>query len=489
MSFQKKYLLFLKIFGLVLFTVPLNAQSLYWLDASFNSPVIGKSTMYGTDTQTTGLSSSSLPEALAFSTSDNKILWTELKFSGAGIYSTDVNFVPSLPLLSNTSAVRGIAVDPDSNWVYFATSNLQTKPEIDRIHPNGSDKETVIILDSLSGNPRALAFDGVSRYLYWTEFSQGTICRINVDGIPTPQIIVSGLNGPVGLAVDHTGGKIYWTEANSNTINRSSLNGFARVIILSNLSTPNYLTVDTTGGFVYWTEIGTPRIRRATVSGDSIQTLPIAVAHPTGIRFVSQYEALLPVELVSFTGYSKLLNAELKWKTATEQNNYGFEIERSRIQNTEVSNQKKAEQWSKVGFVEGNGTTNTPKEYSFTDKNLSKGKYSYRLKQIDRDGKFSYSHAVGVTFASTLKEFTLEQNYPNPFNPVTMINYQIPMNNHVTLLVYDVLGRVVTTLVNETKEAGSYSTSFDGSKFTSGIYFAKLQSGNKVQMKKMLMIK
>ena len=120
----------------------------------------------------------------------------------------------------------------------------------------------------------------------------------------------------------------------------------------------------------------------------------------------------LPVELTSFTAITKGRGVELAWKTATEANNFGFEVERNTMNN-----------WEKIGFVEGNGTTNAPKEYSFSEKNIPSGKYSYRLKQIDRDGKFSYSNVVEVSVAE-VKQFGLEQNYPNPFNPVTMINYQ-----------------------------------------------------------------
>ncbi len=489
MNVQKKYFLFLRLFYFMLFAFSLNAQTLYWLDASFSVPVIGKSAVDGSNIQTTPLEASSLPEALTYSFSESKILWTELKFSDAGIYDTDTNFAAVSQLFSNTSVVRGVAIDRDSNWIYYATSNLQTKPKINRMHLNGTGNETVLLLDSITGNPRALALDVASRHLYWTEFTEGTINRIDLDGSAIPQTIVNGLNGPVGLAVDYSGGKLYWAEANGNTISRSNLNGFAKTIILSSLATPNYLTIDTAGGFVYWSEIGTPRIRKATVSGDSPETLPIIVSHPTGIRFVSQNEAALPVELTAFTISAIDNGATLAWKTETEVNNYGFEIEKSRIQDTEVRSQKKAETWDNVGFVEGNGTTNAPKEYSFTDKNITTGKYSYRLKQIDLDGKFAYSQTVEVEIGSLPNEFALMQNYPNPFNPTTMISYQIPVNSNVSLKVYDAIGREVATLVNEVKEAGYYSATFDAAGLSSGIYFAKLQSGETVRLKKMIMLK
>ncbi|MDP1678067.1 MAG: T9SS type A sorting domain-containing protein [Bacteroidota bacterium] len=196
----------------------------------------------------------------------------------------------------------------------------------------------------------------------------------------------------------------------------------------------------------------------------------------------------LPVELTSFTATAKNNLVELKWNTATEINNFGFEIEKSRIQNTEVSSQNTAKAWQKIGFVEGNGTTNSPKAYSFVDQS-AQGKTAYRLKQIDRDGKFEYSQEIEVVISQIPQMFSLMQNYPNPFNPVTMINYQLPINSLATLKVYDALGREAATLVNETKEAGTYSAKFDGSKLSSGIYFYTLQAGNFIATKKLTLMK
>jgi hypothetical protein len=212
-----------------------------------------------------------------------------------------------------------------------------------------------------------------------------------------------------------------------------------------------------------------------TVLGDFSQDFA-AITNP--------YDGALPVELTNFSAVNKANEIYLSWTTATEVNNYGFEIER-----TVIRNQSSVISWNKLGFVEGSGTTNLPKQYSFMDNNLSVGKYSYRLKQIDRDGKFEYSQAIEVIIANAPKEFALSQNYPNPFNPMTEIRYQIPEVSHVTLKVYDAIGREVVTMVNEVKEAGSYSAQFDGTKLSSGIYFARLQSGGKVQLKKMMLVK
>ena len=87
------------------------------------------------------------------------------------------------------------------------------------------------------------------------------------------------------------------------------------------------------------------------------------------------------------------------------------------------------------------------------------------------------------------KDYALHQNFPNPFNPTTVISYDLPVTGTVLLKVYDLLGREAATLVNQEQEPGRYSVPFDGSKYTSGIYFYKLQSGMYSQVKKMLLVK
>jgi hypothetical protein len=202
----------------------------------------------------------------------------------------------------------------------------------------------------------------------------------------------------------------------------------------------------------------------------------------------------LPVELVSFIAAVYKNTITLSWSTATEVNNYGFEIERA---STELGMK-----WKTIGFVQGHGNSNSPKNYSFTDSSPLSGKEQYRLKQIDFNGKYEYSDVVEVVMQAPAN-FLLKQNFPNPFNPSTTIRYQIPVVDalspasewmpvaevHVTLKVYDVLGREVVPLVNENKKAGSYEAMFDASRLASGVYICKMSSANYSNYIKMLMIK
>ncbi len=182
----------------------------------------------------------------------------------------------------------------------------------------------------------------------------------------------------------------------------------------------------------------------------------------------------LPVELISLQAIASNNNVRLIWQTATEVNNYGFEIERTVSgQHSSVGSQSQ-NMWEKVGFVIGAGNSNSPKEYNFTNKSVTSGKYLYRLKQIDNDGKYQYSKEVGVELGMPTA-FVLEQNYPNPFNPQTNINYQLPVASNVTLELNNIIGEKIATLINQYQEAGSYKYLFDATKIigglTSGVYF------------------
>jgi len=192
----------------------------------------------------------------------------------------------------------------------------------------------------------------------------------------------------------------------------------------------------------------------------------------------------VPVELTSFTGSQLNGNIFLNWSTATETNNFGFEIERTRFSSSNYAGAS----WEKIGFVQGAGTTTELRNYSFIDEDISAGTVSYRLKQMDYDGMFEYSEVIEVVISSP-NEFALEQNYPNPFNPTTTISYSIKEKGLVSLRLFDILGKEVTVLVNEEQNPGVYKVEFSASSFASGIYFYTLAVGEFVSTRKMVLLK
>jgi len=191
----------------------------------------------------------------------------------------------------------------------------------------------------------------------------------------------------------------------------------------------------------------------------------------------------LPVELSSFSAVIMDNGIKLKWRTETEVNNYGFEILR-----THTSTPLSVTDWDVLGFVQGNGNSNSPKDYSFLDENISSGKFQYLLKQLDTDGNFEYSKIIEVDLGSPGK-FELSQNYPNPFNPTTTISFSLPQSGNVTLKIYNTIGEQVAELVKGYKEAGIYSINFDASKLNSGVYIYQISTDNLTQTKKMMLIK
>jgi len=204
----------------------------------------------------------------------------------------------------------------------------------------------------------------------------------------------------------------------------------------------------------------------------------------TGAKIGLATVPALPVELTSFTATSQLGKVILNWATATEINNLGFEIERKIL-----LNQNQGE-WVRIAFVEGNGTTTEPKEYSFLDdiSTIQATTLVYRLKQTDFLGTYEYSEEVFVENPAPV-DYVLYQNYPNPFNPTTTITFGIPVKTHVVLSVFNAVGEEVAQLYNGEKEAGRYTSEFDASGLPSGIYFYRLQAGSFVETKKMILLK
>ncbi len=203
-------------------------------------------------------------------------------------------------------------------------------------------------------------------------------------------------------------------------------------------------------------------------------------AAATDEMYVDDYTVsdFVPVELTSFAANVNDGFVTLNWATASETNNKVFEIQR-KSENSE---------YVTIGYVDGAGTTTEKQDYSYTDRTVKTGTYSYRLKQIDFDGRYEYSPEVEVDVKAPLS-FELQQNYPNPFNPTTNIKYNIPTASNVKLSVFNTVGEEVAVLVNGFVPEGRYEVTFDASSLPSGLYICKLQSGNLVQTTKMMLLK
>ncbi len=272
------------------------------------------------------------------------------------------------------------------------------------------------------------------------------VSRVNLDG-SSAEIIVAddGSQSPSGIALDLTNSKIYFTDTGNKKIRKCDLDGGNQADVLTNVYANDLVGTNT---------------------------------NPP-----------LPIEITSF--FASISNGKvlLNWETATEINNYGFEIERS------ISNNIT---WERIGFVQGHGNSNSPRYYEFIDYDVLNTVLEYRLKQIDTDGLFEYFYVSAKVDASSITdvkenrlplEFKLDQNYPNPFNPETTIRFELPKSSQVRLDIFETVGQLVETIVNEDLPAGKHYIDWNAASYASGIYIYKIRCGKFSQVRKMLLLK
>ena len=281
--------------------------------------------------------------------------------------------------------------------------------------------------------------------------------------------------GNEGIVLLSTDGGESWHTQNSGTIKKLNEIKFT--------NSSSAWVVGANGMILNTTDLGYNWASYDGVTEDELTSISFTnentgwFAGKNGTMFKYQND-LVPVELITFNANVDDDLVQLNWRTGTEVNNYGFEIEKC----------TNAEKWINIGFVEGHGNSSLPNSYSYLDRNIvGESKIKYRLKQLDFDGKYEYSNEVEVEIVPV--EFVLNQNFPNPFNPVTKITYQIPKESKVLIKVYDILGAEVASLVDETKAAGYYEIELNGINLPSGTYLYRMTAGNFVEAKKMVLMK
>jgi hypothetical protein len=306
------------------------------------------------------------------------------------------------------------------------------------------------------------------------------------------EIRTSATNGfDFGLIKNSTGGAIQWTNQ-PFVLNQTYL------IVLKYTYNTGSLTDDQADLFVNpnlgaaepTATLTTAAGNDMGTSGSAIKTINFrqgsganaATVQVDGIRVGRTWADLggiTPVELTSFSASVVKGAVNLSWKTATEVNNMGFNVERSANKSD----------WTKLAFVQGNQTSTSTISYSYVDKSVNQtGNYYYRLKQIDNDGSYKYSSIIEADVNSP-SVFALNQNYPNPFNPSTIISYTLPKASNVKLLVYNAIGQPVRVLENGFKNSGTYNVTFNASELSSGIYFCKIEAGQFSSIRKMMLVK
>jgi hypothetical protein len=300
------------------------------------------------------------------------------------------------------------------------------------------------------------------------------------------QFNVDGNSGPFLVTSPNT--NVTWAGASSQIITWDVANTDAALINCTNVN----ILLSTDGGQTFPTVLlaNTPNdgTESVTIPNTPSSTSRVKVEAVGNIFFDLSntnfiIEETIPVELVSFSAQRTEAGVELNWKTATETNNSGFTIERSRDD----------QNFEQIGFLSGKGTTTEFSNYNFIDTDIESGKYYYRLKQTDFDGSFDYLNVILVDVGLP-KRFVLNQNHPNPFNPSTIIKFQLPVDANVKIQLFNSIGQKISELLNTDLSGGVHEVTFEGSNLSSGIYYYTMNAVGKdgtnfTSTKKMILMK
>ncbi|MBI5472270.1 MAG: T9SS type A sorting domain-containing protein [Ignavibacteriae bacterium] len=242
------------------------------------------------------------------------------------------------------------------------------------------------------------------------------------------------------------------------------------------------------GGSTVWTADPTfPAVRTDMIKYRSGDQEFAAATHGRGLW--TSNISTLPVQLASFSArYINSAGVRIDWRTISEINNYGFEVQKS-------PNDHLNYQSIDGSFTAGQGTTNEPHDYSWIEQNAQPGRWFYRLKQIDLDGTVHYFDGVLVDVLTSIgdhqtpAQFSLYQNYPNPFNPATTFRFDLPAAGKARLTIIDISGKVVAEIANGQMDAGKHSLTWNASGFASGVYIYRLHAGEFVATKKLVLVR
>jgi hypothetical protein len=197
----------------------------------------------------------------------------------------------------------------------------------------------------------------------------------------------------------------------------------------------------------------------------------------------------LPVQMTGLNARHAGRVVELSWSTCSESDNAGWEVERRAV----IGRPSTVDgPWTRIGWVEGAGTSTSPLGYTFTDPGPNPEspitRLAYRLKQIDRSGSFTYSPEAEIEIALATGGFGLSDAFPNPCNPTTTLTYQLPEPGTCRISVCDLLGREVAIVVDGAQAAGEHRATWNAAGLTSGVYVIRLTAnGTSVSRRVMLL--
>jgi DNA-binding beta-propeller fold protein YncE len=436
------------------------AASVYWIDTSFPSPVLGKADSDGMNPVTVPLAAGTLPEGLALEEGFGHLYWAEAAWSGAAIGRATVALGDLTGLVAGGSVFRDIDFDFPAGKLYWTSSNLITGSQLHRANFDGSGDEVLVNLGP-AVNLRGVAVDRWGDRVYLADYDGGLIHVRDLAGALAGASIPAV--GAWGVSWDDVGQRLYWTDYAGGRLMRTNVGTNTTVQILGALGNPTYLDIDPLAGKIYWVEAaaGAQRIMRANLDGTLSQNLGLPIGAYGGLAVGP--DSPTPTLLVTLQADAVEGGIELRWQFADPGRFQSWRVERAdgRDGPWVVIDAETREESGRIIAL---------------DRDVEAGRsYLYRLAVTAADGTQQTFGPISATAGVPITAFALASIAPNPTRGLARIDYAIPRASNVSLAVLDVQGRVVADLFDGTRESGRYQAVWSGEgrqgRVPAGLYF------------------
>jgi len=414
-----------------------------------------------------------------------------LKTSGSsGIAGIRDNMVGGTLNISNNFIGGGFVSTSTSNYFLLELLGAASRNIV----------HNTLVLNTIAGNP----FDAAN--LYIQEGSTGFQNNIVINNFDdaSSNCIYNNLLAPSDLTTNYND---LYAPGTNNSIGFDGVSSYDPLSNWQAAFSPNFPDVNSISAAVTFVNSATDFHLSGGSNGDAqLQGLnslssddidgDTRLTSPNG-PYMGADEAStpLPVQMTGLFAAISGLEVELSWSTQSEVNNYGFEVERKSVSSyglrvpssqPETRNPEPGTTWSKVGFVEGFGTSTSPRSYSYHESLPGAGRYAYRLRQIDRDGTSRLTESMEIETAVSLSSSL--QTYPNPFNPVTRVRFTVGEQGRARVSVFNIIGERIAVLFDKAVEpATRYEIPFDASLLPSGVYILHLEERSQRQSMKLLL--
>ncbi len=428
-----------------------NAQEyVYWTNSGTKQ--IERSDLLGSKNEAVVKDNIVSPYGIALHVENDAVYWTDYSansISVAGLDGSNASFI-----VKETAQPTDIAVARGVGKLYWIESGSNS---IVRANLDGSNAETVA---SKLPNPTAIAVDENSGSLFWADSEERSIYRATLEGQNAERIITSNLIEPSGLAVYSELGKIFWTDQ-AGFIASADLDGSNVQPVVKEAGSAQSIAIDAVTDRIYWIDADQKELRRAYSNGDRIETVASELSETSDIALIPSIA--LPLEVTNLDGYTSHGKLFLSWESATVTEPSSFEVQRQLGSDFEAIAYGGVDRDLKVIGV-----------FSYSINNPEVGRHTLRIKATDDAGLITYSRTIEIVIEAA-EQIKLSSPYPNPTSYGTTFSVTSGQAQEMSIVVSDLLGRIVSEVYQGTVRADERVTfTWDSSANPNGVYFIRV---------------